>query len=245
MNQKFNLIAHRGDMTHYPENTMLALENALQLGARYIEFDLQMNVDNDFVVIHDDSFQRTSGIDVSVLECFTKDLVSISVHQPDLYLQQFFPQRVPLLEDVMKLLSLYPQAKAFVEIKRESVNYWGADHIIKYLMKKLELYSDRCILISFDYDTLALIQKQSQLTLGWVLEKYDDSHQKQANQLQTDILICDQLMIPSSGELWSGAWQWMLYDIVDYDKAVEYAKRGITFIETGDITRMMKLGHSQ
>jgi len=240
MVEKLNLVAHRGDMTHYPENTMLALENALQLGARYIEFDLQMNADNDFVAIHDASFQRTSGIDVSVLECFTKDLVSISVHQPDLYLQQFFPQRVPLLEDVMKLLSLYPKAKAFIEIKAESIDYWGTDYVMEHLINKLKPYTDSCILISFDYDILALIQKQSQLSLGWVLKKYDESYHKWAKQLQPDFLICNQRKIPLSGQLWAGDWQWMLYDIVDYDKAIKFKKRGITFIETGDITRMMK-----
>ena len=241
MNEKLNLVAHRGDMTHFPENTMLALENALQLGVRYIEFDLQMNADNDFVVIHDASFKRTSGIDVSVLECFTKDLVSISVHQPDLYLQQFFPQRVPLLDDVMRLLSLYPQAKAFVEIKIESVDYWGADHVMDHLMKKLEPYGDRCILISFDYHIIALAKKKSQLTLGWVVKKYNESHHKWADQLQADFLICNKRKIPSSGELWAGGWHWMLYDINDYDKAIEYTQRGISFIETGDITRMLPI----
>ena len=39
---KLALVAHRGLATHYPENTWLALEQAILAEARVIEFDIQL-----------------------------------------------------------------------------------------------------------------------------------------------------------------------------------------------------------
>ncbi len=234
-----NLVAHRGDMTRYPENTLLALTHALQLGAN-IEFDLQMNADQDFIVIHDANFKRTSGINGSVLESRTKDLNAISVHQPNFYLQQFFPQPAPKLDEVLKLLSHYPEAQAFVEIKKESLSYRGIDTTMKPLLQKLKPYSQQCILISFDFDAIAYAKEYSDLLVGWVLKKYNPSYLKWAKQLQPDYLICNQRKIPRKGKLWAGSWQWMLYDILDSNKALKYTQREIAYIETGDIEGMIK-----
>jgi len=234
-----HLVAHRGDMTRYPENTLLALSNALQLGA-HIEFDLQLNATGDFVVIHDDNFKRTAGIDVSVLESRTEDLNSISVHQPNFHLQKYFPQPVPLLDDVLNLLSLYPQVKAFVEIKEESLHYRGVDATMKPLLEKLALYSEQCILISFNFDAIAYTKKHSNLPVGWVLKRYNSIYLKWAKQLQPDYLICNQRKLPFFKQPWSGDWQWMLYDILKPMKAVNYIQQGIVFIETGDIEGMAR-----
>ena len=238
-----HLVAHRGDMTRYPENTLLALHSALQSGA-HIEFDLQMNATGDFVVIHDDNFKRTAGINVSVLESRSEDLSSISVHQPSLFLQNFFPQPVPMLADVLKLLASYPQAKAFVEIKEESLFYRGIDTTMKPLLEQLAPYSQQCVLISFNFNAIAYTKRYSDLSVGWVLKKYNKTHLKWALQLQPDFLICNQhkLLFKQTHrqQPWQGDWQWMLYDILDVEKAITYIKQGISLIETGDIQPMVQ-----
>ena len=54
------LVAQRGYMHTYPENTWLGLEAALKAGACWIEFDLQMCADGRFVLLHDADFKRTA-----------------------------------------------------------------------------------------------------------------------------------------------------------------------------------------
>jgi glycerophosphoryl diester phosphodiesterase len=54
-------IAHRGFSSRYPENTLLAFERALDLGADGAEFDVQLSRDGVPVVIHDESLLRTAG----------------------------------------------------------------------------------------------------------------------------------------------------------------------------------------
>ena len=55
------LIAHRGDNTNHPENTLIAIETALKAGAVAFEFDVQMTADHSLVVFHDDDVSRMTG----------------------------------------------------------------------------------------------------------------------------------------------------------------------------------------
>ncbi len=52
---------HRGDCLFYPENTLPAFQSAFDKGATCIEIDIAMTSDNQLVVIHDPSVDRTSN----------------------------------------------------------------------------------------------------------------------------------------------------------------------------------------
>ena len=55
-----SVIAHRGASGHAPEHTLRAYDLALQMGADYIEQDLQMTRDGVLVVLHDADLDRTA-----------------------------------------------------------------------------------------------------------------------------------------------------------------------------------------
>src|SRR5215510_8556699 len=46
-------IAHRGEHLHHPENTIPAFEEAIRLGADYIEVDVRTTSDGKLVLSHD------------------------------------------------------------------------------------------------------------------------------------------------------------------------------------------------
>src|SRR5262249_22771887 len=55
-------ISHRGEHLHHPENTMPAFEEAVRLGADYIEVDVRTTSDGKLVLSHDGTVDRcTSG----------------------------------------------------------------------------------------------------------------------------------------------------------------------------------------
>lgn len=242
---RLHWVAHRGDMTHHPENTFLALAFALKLGADAIEFDLQMNTDQDFVLIHDDNFQRTSAIDLSVFNAKTRDIRNISVHQPKKYGQSFFPCPVSLLEDAMPLLPMHPKARAFIEIKEESLRYWGLERVMDALFNKLKAYQSQIILISFDYEAITYTQTHSNFAHGWVIKKYDTEHQQKALTLMPDFLIANYQKINHIDQIWKSTWQWMLYDVQDLHTLQTLINHGIQWIETGDIDKMINATSSR
>jgi glycerophosphoryl diester phosphodiesterase len=52
--------AHRGYSAAFPENTLAALEAALDAGAGLVEIDLQRSADGAVVIFHDDTLDRTT-----------------------------------------------------------------------------------------------------------------------------------------------------------------------------------------
>lgn len=55
------VIGHRGASGYAPEHTFASWDLALELGADYLEQDLQMTKDGMLVVLHDDTLDRTTG----------------------------------------------------------------------------------------------------------------------------------------------------------------------------------------
>ena len=52
--------AHRGASGYAPENTLAAFQKAVDLGADGVELDIQLTKDDQIVVIHDETIDRTS-----------------------------------------------------------------------------------------------------------------------------------------------------------------------------------------
>src|SRR3546814_11234273 len=56
----FTIIGHRGARGHAPENTLLALDTGIRLGAHWLEFDVQLAA-SELWLMHDLSVDRTTN----------------------------------------------------------------------------------------------------------------------------------------------------------------------------------------
>ena len=234
------LVAHRGYMQHFPENSLRGLQAALESGACYIEFDVQMNTDQDFIVIHDDNFSRTAGLGQSVFTASTATCLAISVHEPNRFGKQFHPEPVSLLTDILELTKQFPQTTTLVEIKEESLQHWGLELVMDKLLRQLKEHANQCMIISFDASAIEYTKQHSDLVTGWVLHKYDQAHYRRAKQLKADILMCNYRKLPRGKAPWPDFKRWMLYDITDPELAIHYGELGVELIETADIDGMLK-----
>ncbi len=61
-------LAHRGDWSGSPENTLAAFAAAQRAGADMIELDVQLTADGALVVHHDRTLERVWGVDAAVSE---------------------------------------------------------------------------------------------------------------------------------------------------------------------------------
>lgn len=233
------LVAHRGFMARYPENTLAGLRAALESGACFVECDIQMNADGDFVVLHDDNFLRTAGQDLSVLSADTALCSLLSVHDPARFGAAFYPQPVPMLQQVLDLMRDFPQSVVMVEIKEQSLAHWGLEPTMSRLLALLKPCGGQCIVISFDHAAMAYARQHSALATGWVLHAYDTAHHQLALELRPDLLICNHLRIPPGQMPWDEFGRWMLYDITDPELAIAYGARGVELIETANIVAML------
>ena len=53
-------LAHRGFSGLYPENTLLAFQKAIDEGIEFLEMDLHLTRDRQVIIMHDESFERTT-----------------------------------------------------------------------------------------------------------------------------------------------------------------------------------------
>jgi glycerophosphoryl diester phosphodiesterase len=53
------IVGHRGARGEAPENTIAGFRHAIVRGVRYLEFELRLSSDNEIVIVHDETVDRT------------------------------------------------------------------------------------------------------------------------------------------------------------------------------------------
>ena len=235
-----HLIAHRGYAKHYPENTLVALEAALQAGACYIEFDVQLTADGVPMVCHDATLQRTAGLDQHLLSMTAAQLAGIYVNETARLGDKFTDVAIPTLADVVALLKKWPHATAFVEMKEESLKAFGIENVVKAILKVLDPALGQCVLISFDRLAVRCARAMQQVRVGWVMHQWDAATRSAATALAPNYLFCNYKKIPPDDVLWIGPWQWALYEVTNPEIALLLAARGASLSETLAIGEMLR-----
>ena len=235
------LIAHRGDNTNYPENTLKAIEEALKAGATSFEFDVQMNADQSLVVFHDADFSRMAGDNNKRIYDVSDDEMSdISIHEPEQFAQQHYPTHISYVDEILELLKQYPEVQVYVEIKDDSLEFWGIEIVMKKLIEKLKGFEKQAVIISFNVAALTYAKAHSDIRIGLVFEDHSEAYKKIATKLQPEFMICWHQTLPKEN-VWSGNWKWMVYTVNEVALAKRLFERGdIDFVETDDIQMMLK-----
>lgn len=58
--EKVLVVAHRGDWRNAPENSLQAFKNCIEMGVDMIEIDLKKTKDNQLIIMHDGTIDRTT-----------------------------------------------------------------------------------------------------------------------------------------------------------------------------------------
>jgi glycerophosphoryl diester phosphodiesterase len=227
------LVAHRGNAAEFPENTLPALRSALDLGLTHIEFDVQLTADHVPVLLHDANLSRTAGLDRNALAMTWRELSDVKVSETARLGDRYLDVRIPRLEQVVELLAAFPTATAFVELKRSSLRQFGHEHVVSRVAEILKPVAAQCVLISFDLAAVHLARSQANLPIGWVLPEVSTLTSIKCEAVAPEYLFCDhELLRASTGRLWRGPWQWVVYEVTSARLALELAARGVEMVET-------------
>lgn len=110
------VIAHRGYSKVAPENTLAAIQAAIDAGADAIEFDIRLSKDGHPVVIHDASVNRTTDGDGKVSKMTLAELQQLDAGS--WFDAQFKGEKIPTLEEA--LLLMRGKATPVIEVKVSS-----------------------------------------------------------------------------------------------------------------------------
>ncbi len=156
--------AHRGASVLYPENTMMAFIGAKELGADWIELDIQQTKDNYIIVLHDTNFNRTAGVNLNTWEATISDVKKLEVGSfKDV---KFKGEKVPLFEDVVKWAK-ENNMKLNIELKPTGKEKNFALNVSK-IIQKYNFEKD-CVITSQVYEVLEDFKKvDSKITTVYV-----------------------------------------------------------------------------
>ena len=111
-------IAYRGGMSMAPENTLVAFQRALDVGADVIHMDLQLSKDGHLVAIHHDTVDQTTDGEGRVAELTLEELKKLDAAYRFQDIRGHYIYRsqgitIPTLEEV---LEAFPQTRLWLEV---------------------------------------------------------------------------------------------------------------------------------
>ncbi len=176
--------AHRGFSGHYPENTMLAFQKAIDAGCEGIELDVHLTKDNHLVIIHDEKIDRTSNQHGLVKDMTYKELCSVDFSYK--YTAQFGFQKIPSLREYFELV----KNKAIItniELKTGVYEYPGIEKAVYDLICEYNLQK-KVVISSFNHNSVMRMKTlDSKIECGflsetWILDtgSYVSSHNIEA-----------------------------------------------------------------
>jgi glycerophosphoryl diester phosphodiesterase len=235
------LIARRGNVTEYPENTLPALRSALELGARHLSFDVQLSADRQPILLNDSSLKRIAGLDRSALEMTWSELTGVAVTDEQRFSQRYTDIGIPRLGQAVDLLASHPGATAFIELKRASLRAFGHEIFVRKVCEMLKPVAGQCVLLSADFAAVHHVRQVSSYRIGWRLAEYTNTAALKCEALAPDYLLCDQpLLTEGSSKLWRGPWRWVVCDVRTAKVAGELAARGARLVETSAFREMLR-----
>jgi glycerophosphoryl diester phosphodiesterase len=129
-------VAHRGINKFAPENTILAIKKAIEMGFDYVELDVHFSKDGYPVIIHDNSLKRTAGIDKNVSDFTLEELKKIDVGCWKG--KKFCGEKIPSLEDALQIMQ--GKIKLYLDLKVPPKK-----SLIK-LLKKYNFYPENIVI---------------------------------------------------------------------------------------------------
>ncbi|MCI5654413.1 MAG: glycerophosphodiester phosphodiesterase [Lachnospiraceae bacterium] len=136
------ITAHRGSSSGAPENTMAALEKAVEEMADRAEIDVQETADGVIVLCHDTSLKRVAGVNKTVSDLTLEQIKKLDVGS--WFSSEYQGEQIPTLEEVME----YAKGKIDLNIEIKNLgNSSGLPEKVIELVEKHEM-QEQCVITS-------------------------------------------------------------------------------------------------
>jgi len=156
-------VAHRGSSGQAPENTLAAVDLALEQHASVVEVDVQRTADGELVIMHDTTLDRTTDVE----EVFPDrapwnvgDFTYEEIQQLDAgswFAKRYADEPVPTLREVVETVG--SRAGLMIELKSPEL-YPGIESEVDKELRSVPGYlpsalaADRLIVQSFDHGSM-------------------------------------------------------------------------------------------
>lgn len=147
--EKIQVIAHRGYVSAYPENTRAAFDGALAAGADYIETDVQMTKDGQAVLFHDDTLERITGVQGKIADYTYEELSGMDAGK--WFSDDYAGEQILTLQQMLEQVR-DSEAKIYLELK-DIGDSEGFEETVLAATDAAGM-TQRCVFASFRYEYL-------------------------------------------------------------------------------------------
>jgi glycerophosphoryl diester phosphodiesterase len=234
-----DLVAHRGWARNYPENTLSAVDAAIEAGARFVEIDVQLSSDGFPVLFHDRDLLRMCGVAGAIHERTLAELRALSCSERARFGSRFASEGIASLASFAQVVRQHPDLRAFVEVKRVAIERFGGEYVLDRVLAAIEPALAQCALISFSLEFLRTVRARTPIPLGAVFDHWSERAELERVELEPEYVFCDVDGLPRAGRLEHAGAKIVVYEVDDPAVARALAARGVHMVESFAIGEMI------
>lgn len=152
--RQVQIIGHRGYSSVFPENTLASFAGAIDIGADYVELDVQMSKDGQIVVCHDEDLMRVAGVSGSVADYTLEELKKLDVGS--WFSDSFAGETMPTLAEALALIR-DSKSQVYLELKDIGEAEGFAEAVLDVTGECG--MTERCVFASFRYEYLVELKE--------------------------------------------------------------------------------------
>lgn len=149
-----SITAHRGDSSNAPENTMAAFDAAYENGADIIEIDVRQTIDGRYIIMHDESLYRTTGVRKKVGEVSYSYIQTLDAGSS--FSKKYAGEKIPTLEEVIEF-AIENDIYLNIELKSAKTDKDYIQGIVDILHEYD--FVDKCMIGSSKYNELKQLKE--------------------------------------------------------------------------------------
>jgi len=227
-------IAHRGasGLGHSPENTLPAFKEAIDIGVDCVECDVHCTKDDQIVVIHDATLNRTTNIKGSIADMTLDEIKKADAGS--WFSSEFKGTQIPTLSELLVITK--GNVINVIEIKAENIT----EKVINEV-EKMKAIND-VILQSFSTQTVKSIQEINPKipralliggqipvrTMSGIMSLIQQTLEVGATTINVTSRIVTQKLINEVHKRAMSIWAWTVDDELEMKKLIKMGIDGIT-----------------
>lgn len=230
---KITYAAHRGapSVSKEPENSLSAFNSSKKLGYKIVETDLQLTKDEQWIIMHDYSVDRTTNGKGKISDYTLKDIKKLRIESNN---GENFP--IPTLDDFLKICSI-DDLIPILDIKPNEMRLNAKNY--ESLLDKLNKYKllDKSIFCSYSKGVLTELRNRDKITSIAVMMDISQDNINFAKKLRKAFLYwdyqkltADKIKLLNESGLRFGVWT-----INDEATAKDFINKGALIVTTDSL----------
>lgn len=147
------IMGHRGAKALEPENTLLSIRRAMEIGVDAVEIDVHLTKDKEVVVIHDSTVDRTTNGKGPIGSYTLEEIKKLDAGKGE---------KIPTLEEVIEFVK--DKVRLIIELKEE-----GTEDKVVELIKRYNMFASAYIISFWHMLVKKIKEMESRIKTGVLL----------------------------------------------------------------------------